>query len=221
MATVALTQLVLKDTILTIGTDAFQKAISQTIFTPSAETKTWAGLGANTVTDVGTATWTAQLDYMQDWDTTTSLSRYLYTNEGVTVPASFSPRSGSGPSFTTNLVITPGAIGGAVNEFATASISLGCSGKPLLVETGAVPTILSATPSGAAVTTLVTITGVRFTGVSGAAGVKFGATNATAYQVLSDTVIVASMPAGTAGAANITVTNGTGASTAFTYTRGA
>lgn len=84
-----------------------------------------------------------------------------------------------------------------------------------------VPTILSASPSGVAAGGLVTITGAYFTGVTGATGVKFGATNATNYSIVSDSVIVATMPAGTAGAANITVTNGTGVSAAFSYTRGA
>lgn len=94
-----------------------------------------------------------------------------------------------------------------------------------LIPTGAtptaVPTITAATPSAAAAAATVTITGTGFTGVTGTAGVKFGATNATSYTVVSDTSITAVMPAGSAGAANIVVTNAIGASAAFTYTRGA
>ena len=84
-----------------------------------------------------------------------------------------------------------------------------------------VPQLVSATPSAAAQGTLVTITGAYFTSVTGATGVKFGATNATNYSIVSDAVIVATVPAGSAGAANITVTNATGASAALAYTRGA
>lgn len=84
-----------------------------------------------------------------------------------------------------------------------------------------VPTILTATPSGVAVGGQVQITGAYFTGTVATTGVKFGATNATSWIVVSDSVIIAVMPAGSAGAANITVTNATGASTAFNYTRGA
>ena len=83
----------------------------------------------------------------------------------------------------------------------------------------AVPAITSVLPSGAAEGDLVTITGVRFTGVTGAASVKFGANNAAEYIVLNDTTIVASLPAGSAGAANVVVTNGAGASSASSYTR--
>lgn len=83
-----------------------------------------------------------------------------------------------------------------------------------------VPSILSATPSGVAAGGQVEIRGTGFTGTVATTGVKFGATNATSWIVVSDQEIVAVMPAGTAGAANIVVTNATGASTAFAYTRG-
>lgn len=83
------------------------------------------------------------------------------------------------------------------------------------------PVIAGVTPTGAAVGAQVTITGQGFVGVTGPTGVKFGATNATTYVVLGDSTIVAVMPAGTAGAANVVVTNPSGASTAFAYTRGA
>lgn len=83
------------------------------------------------------------------------------------------------------------------------------------------PVLVSAAPSGAAAGELVRINGTGFTGVTGAASVKFGATNAADYEVVSDSVIVASMPAGTAGSAAIVVTNGVGASNSLAYTRGA
>lgn len=85
----------------------------------------------------------------------------------------------------------------------------------------AVPVIVAATPSAVSQGGIVNITGSGFAGVTGATGVKFGATNATSYIVVSDTTIVAVIPAGSAGAANITVTNGAGTSTAFGYARGA
>ena len=84
------------------------------------------------------------------------------------------------------------------------------------------PSLTSALPSGAAQGAQVTITGSGFTGVTGAAGVKFGSTNATTYTVVDPSTIVAVVPAGSAGSANIVVTHPTsGASTALPYTRGA
>lgn len=80
----------------------------------------------------------------------------------------------------------------------------------------AAPVITSALPSGAAAGEQVTISGAGFTSVS---AVKFGATSATEYVVLSDSTIVAVMPTGTAGSAAVTVTNAVGTSAAFAYTR--
>jgi hypothetical protein len=83
------------------------------------------------------------------------------------------------------------------------------------------PVIASATPQNVSVGNQVTITGNGFTGTVASTGVKFGATAATSWTVISDSLIVAVMPAGTAGAANITVTNATGVSNSLSYTRGA
>lgn len=80
------------------------------------------------------------------------------------------------------------------------------------------PIVLSATPSDAAAGAQVTITGANFVGVT---QVKFGATNATSYTVVSANTIVAIVPAGAAGSAAVTVVNATGTSDAFPYTRGA
>ena len=82
--------LVLKDVVLQFG-DAetgkdFRKHVDQVTFTPSSSQMTWTGLGANTHSDVTTATWTVALNYAQDWDTADSLSRYLFENERAEVP---------------------------------------------------------------------------------------------------------------------------------------
>ena len=135
MATLDVKPLVLKDVELLIGTgtpDDFRKHASGVAFNPSSSTQTWTGLGANTHTDSGTPTWVCQIDYVQDWSSTNSLSRYLYEHAGETVPIEFRPISGDGPSFTANVSITPGAIGGQVNAFATTSVQLGCD-TPVLV----------------------------------------------------------------------------------------
>lgn len=85
----------------------------------------------------------------------------------------------------------------------------------------AVPVLLSASPLAVAAGGQVKITGSGFTSTIATTGVKFGATNATSWIVISDNVIVAIMPTGSAGAANIVVTNAVGPSTALPYTRGA
>jgi hypothetical protein len=102
-------------------------------FTPTASSITWSGLGANTHTDVSTATWVCTLSYVQDWDTSDSLSRFLFENEGETIDVTFKPVAAGLPTFTAELVVTPGAIGGTVNAYAVTTVSLGVNGKPELV----------------------------------------------------------------------------------------
>lgn len=135
MATIAApVPLVMKDVILTLGTDDFQKHVSSVTFTPTSSQVVWQGLSPDaSFSDVTTATWTCTLELAQDWSSATSLCRYLFDNEGDRVAAKLKPVNGAGPSFEVTLIITPGAIGGAVNAVATQSVTLGCAGKPALV----------------------------------------------------------------------------------------
>lgn len=134
--TVAAAPFTLKDVSLLIGPTAtnfeFKTSVEAVLFTPSASQVTWTGLGLNTYTDQTTATWTVQLTYAQDWDTTTSLSRYLHANEGSTVDIVFKPKSAGTPTVTGKVIITPGAIGGTVNQVVTAQVTLGMVGKPVI-----------------------------------------------------------------------------------------
>ncbi|WP_337004107.1 MULTISPECIES: IPT/TIG domain-containing protein [unclassified Microbacterium] len=90
--------------------------------------------------------------------------------------------------------------------------------NPFVSELDADPVIAAITPAGAAATKLVTITG---SGFLGATDVKFGATSATDFTVLSEATIVATVPAGSAGTTNVTVVTPVGTSANFPYTRGA
>ena len=79
----------------------------------------------------------------------------------------------------------------------------------------AVPVVNSVSPAtGAAAggTTGIVITGSGFTGTVATTGVKFGATNATSWVVVSDTIIVAVSPAHAAGTVTVVVTNANGPS---------
>lgn len=93
--------------------------------------------------------------------------------------------------------------------------------NPFTPDTEDAPVVLSATPPAAAAASLLQITGANFTGTIPATGVKVGGTAATPFTVVSDSVIIATMPAGAAGSAPIVITNGTGPSNSFDYTRGA
>lgn len=127
-----MTPLFMKDSVLTIASTGFQAEVSNVQFVPSATTTTWNGLTPAAVhTHMSTATWTLNLTLAQDYDDAESLARYLLENEGEEVAAHFEPKA-AGQGIDATIIITPGAIGGAVNAFAEATVSLGVNGKPEL-----------------------------------------------------------------------------------------
>lgn len=123
---------VLRDAILKIGADNYEKHVSAVRFITTSSDVTWTSLSPDTVvTDSTPPTFQCQIDFVQDWETEDSLSRYLWNEQGTTKAVEFVPLRGSGNFMVTaNLRIKPGSIGGAVGEFATDSVTLG-SDKPV------------------------------------------------------------------------------------------
>lgn len=133
MATIAVQPIVLTDVLLTLGADNYQAHVSSVEFVPTAATATWKGLtpgGSHTAT--GLASWVCNISFAQDHETDDSLSNFLFDNEGDTVSALFEPKSGA-TGFSADIVITPGSIGGSVDAFAVATVSLGVQGKPVRI----------------------------------------------------------------------------------------
>jgi hypothetical protein len=126
MASIAVLPLVLKDVTMTLGANGYEKHVSSVTFTPKSSTISWQGLTPTaTFTDSTTAEWTCDLEYVQDWDTTNSLSKYLLANAGTSVTGVFKPKQAGTPTFTATVTLQSGAIGGKVNAYATTSVSLG------------------------------------------------------------------------------------------------
>lgn len=134
MATIPVTPFVLKDCVLEIEADDYAAALSSMTLTPSVQTVVFQGLKPGAIsTDMTEPTWTLGLTYAQDWVSADSLSRYLFANKGLTKDAIIKPQSGVGPSFEVEIIITPGAIGGQGQQTATATVTLGVQGEPVLV----------------------------------------------------------------------------------------
>lgn len=132
MAQIAVNPFIMKDCLLTVATDSYEKHVSAVEFVPSSSTVNWKGLTPTAVFSFGTnATWVATISFAQDWATANSFSRYLYEHEGEEIEVVFEPVSG-GSSVTATLIITPGSIGGAVDSVAVSTVSLGVKGKPVL-----------------------------------------------------------------------------------------
>ena len=83
MAAIAVSPFLLKDVLFSVETDSYEKHVSQVEFVPTSSTVTWKGLTPTSVFSFGTnATWTCNLTFAQDWETASSLSRYLFDHEG-------------------------------------------------------------------------------------------------------------------------------------------
>lgn len=83
------------------------------------------------------------------------------------------------------------------------------------LKSGGAPIIESATPAGQTVGDQIVLRGYKFTGTT---GITMDAATVTEFVVVDDYTVVLVIPATVAGAADITVTNAVGASTAFSYT---
>lgn len=130
MAQIAVQPIYLKDVVLSVAGSDFEKHVSSVVFTPTVSTATWKGLEPTAVySNIGSSTWTVDLSYAQDWETSGSLSAYLFANEGAEVSLTFTPVSGGGV-WAADVIIAPGQVGGAVDSFAEATVSLPVQGKP-------------------------------------------------------------------------------------------
>jgi hypothetical protein len=128
--------LFMKDVIFETGDPTavdYAAELSSVLLEPESDTVTWKGLKpTSTFTESTPPTWAATLKYAQDWDAADSFGRWLWDNQGTTQAVSFRPKSGSGPTFTANLTIVSGPIGGDVDTYAESEVTLG-SDIPVLV----------------------------------------------------------------------------------------
>lgn len=134
MATIAVAPFVLKNALLTIATDNYEKHVSGVLFTPNLSPVTWQGLTPDSAfSDAGSPTWTCQVSYAQDWTTANSLAQYLLANAGTQKVVVFKPQGATTgtPIFTATLIIAPGPIGGDVNTVQTAQVTMGVVGVPV------------------------------------------------------------------------------------------
>lgn len=130
MAQISVQPLYLKDVVLTVDGDTYEKHVSGVTFTPSVSTATFKGLDSDAVfTQASNASWTCDLSFVQDWETAGSLSAYLFNNAGSEVTLSFLPQTGSG-TWSATVIIVPGAVGGTVDAYATSTVSLPVQGQP-------------------------------------------------------------------------------------------
>ncbi len=134
MPQIASAPFVLKDAVLKIDADTYEKHVSSVTFTPAMSVVTWQGITPSaSFSDTTAPSWTCAVEYAQDWTTADSLSQYLMDNAGQTKTVVFQPLGATtgDPTFTATVIIAPGPIGGAVNTVQTGTVTMGVVGEPV------------------------------------------------------------------------------------------
>jgi hypothetical protein len=142
MAIIEVKPFIMRNAIVSFGSDDFAKAVSSATLTPAGGTTPFKGLKPSAVfTFPQSVTWTLDLEFAQDWSAETSLSRYLFEHQGETIDATLNAddQTAGTTSWDITVAIAPGAVGGPVDSVATATVSLGVVGAP-------VPTTVPVTP---------------------------------------------------------------------------
>ena len=117
---------------LKIGTNNFEASVSKAVLAPSVSVVKFKGINGATTRAATLPEWTLSLEYPQDFATALSLSNLLLTGTGTIVVADLYPILG-GPGYRQSILLTPGEIGGQVDNTATGSVTLEVIGQPVLI----------------------------------------------------------------------------------------
>ena len=118
------------ESLLKIGSTDFAAEVSGFTLNPTYTTATFKGLKeGSTFTRSGKGTWVLTINFGQDHEAATSLSTFLFENEGSEFPYEIEPLEG-GTGFSGDLIAQSGPIGGTVDQFGNATVNLPVLGKP-------------------------------------------------------------------------------------------
>lgn len=108
------------------GTD-YAGELSSVRIVPTSSQVNWHGLTPDSAFSESAApTYACTVGYAQDWEEPTSWANFLYDQNGATKAVTFKPKAGGTVSWTVNVSVIPGDIGGDVGTFAEATVTLGC-----------------------------------------------------------------------------------------------
>jgi len=122
----------IRNLVLKVGANTFSKAVTSAAFEGASSIVTFKGGTPDAkYSQVVPTQYTFNLTAAQDWTTANSLSRYLYDNDGKSAIVEYTPVEG-GPKFTANVTLVAPSIGGAVDAYATFTVSMPCDAKPTI-----------------------------------------------------------------------------------------
>jgi hypothetical protein len=120
------------DAAIQIGADDYGAAVTSGTLTPNVTVARLNGLKPDANYKAVDIDWKLDLTFAQDWENATSLSRKLWSAQGTTITdCVIKPITAGGASFTVDLYIVPGSVGGASRAHATSTVSLEVVGVPV------------------------------------------------------------------------------------------
>lgn len=135
MTSIVPVPIVLNDYTCQIAADNYEAGLSKVIMDPTTPVEVFRGGTPSAIFPVaGTTTWKVTLDYAQDHATANSMSQYLQANAGTIKTMIFKPKKasvGTAPTYTIDVLIVPGPIGGDVDKIAVGSVTLDAATQPV------------------------------------------------------------------------------------------
>ena len=125
---------VLRDALFTVAGTDYANQCTSVVMTPEQETQTLKTMVPDgIVQDVDTATWTLNVNGIQDFTTAQGLARYLTDHDGEQIAIVFEPKKG-GVSATVTAVAKATPFGGEQGTFVTFDLQLPMIGYPVFAD---------------------------------------------------------------------------------------
>jgi hypothetical protein len=118
---------ILTEVTFTVDSSNYQCAVRRVQLTPNTPIQEYKVLcPGGSGTAAGNTTWQLEVEYYQNWDDD-DFARFLDENPGDTASFVFTQ---NGLTKSGNIIVVPGPVGGTVDEFATATVTLPVVGTP-------------------------------------------------------------------------------------------
>ena len=112
MPQIANTMEAVKNAVITIGTDTYEKHASDINWTRNSSQQSWQGLTDDVVTDSLVDSHTCNIGVGHDYDNPDSLYNFLHAMEGLTASVTWKPSPSSTFTVTATITIVAPTIGG-------------------------------------------------------------------------------------------------------------
>lgn len=122
----------IKNMLVQVGTDSYEKAVSSCKFTPSAPSAVEfrGGTPDAVYKDQGAATYDAVITAVQDYEDEDSFVNFCFDHAGEQATITFKPEASGTFGVTADITIAAPEIGGDVGAYPVTTLTMPCNNKP-------------------------------------------------------------------------------------------